>query len=78
MYDITPYLQVRGGYSRGYRAPQVFDEDLHVNTSGAIQVIHKNDPDLKQENSNSMTLSLDFNKNIGGIYTSSLCRSILH
>jgi outer membrane receptor for ferrienterochelin and colicins len=72
MYDITPYLQVRGGYSRGYRAPQVFDEDLHVNTSGAIQVIHKNDPDLKQENSNSMTLSLDFNKNIGGIYTSLL------
>jgi outer membrane receptor for ferrienterochelin and colicins len=72
MYDITPYLQVRGGYSRGYRAPQVFDEDLHVNTSGAIQVIHKNDPDLKQENSNSMTLSLDFNKNIGGVYTSLL------
>ncbi len=72
MYDITPYLQVRGGYSRGYRAPQVFDEDLHVNTSGAIQVIHKNDPNLKQENSNSMTLSLDFNKNIGGVYTSLL------
>lgn len=72
MYDITRYLQVRGGYSRGYRAPQVFDEDLHVNTSGAIQVIHKNDPDLKQENSNSMTLSLDFNKNIGGVYTSLL------
>lgn len=72
MYDITDYLQVRGGYSRGYRAPQVFDEDLHVNTSGAIQVIHKNDPDLKQENSNSMTLSLDFNKNLGGVYTSLL------
>jgi outer membrane receptor for ferrienterochelin and colicins len=72
MYDITSYLQVRGGYSRGYRAPQVFDEDLHVNTSGAIQVIHKNDPNLKQENSNSMTLSLDFNKNIGGVYTSLL------
>ncbi len=72
MYDVTSYLQVRGGYSRGYRAPQVFDEDLHVNTSGAIQVIHKNDPNLKQENSNSMTLSLDFNKNIGGVYTSLL------
>jgi len=72
MYDVTSYLQVRGGYSRGYRAPQVFDEDLHVNTSGAIQVIHKNDPNLKQENSNSMTLSLDLNKNIGGVYTSLL------
>lgn len=69
MYDITNYLQVRTGYSRGYRAPQVFDEDLHVNTSGAIQVIHKNDPDLEQENSNSLTLSLDFNKQLGGINT---------
>ena len=72
MYNITDYLQIRGGYSRGYRAPQVFDEDLHVNTSGAIQVIHKNDLNLKQENSNSMTLSLDFNKNLGGVYTSLL------
>lgn len=72
MYDINDYLQVRGGYSKGYRAPQVFDEDLHVNTSGAIQVIHKNDPNLKQENSNSLTLSLDFNKSIGSVYTSLL------
>ena len=32
MYDLTPYLQTRLGFSRGYRAPQIFDEDLHVNT----------------------------------------------
>lgn len=69
MYDLSDYLQVRTGYSRGYRAPQVFDEDLHVNTSGAIQVIHQNDPNLRQENSNSFSLSFDFNKLIGSVHT---------
>jgi outer membrane receptor for ferrienterochelin and colicins len=69
MYDIFPYLQTRIGFSGGYRAPQIFDEDLHIETSGSRQVINKNDPDLKQENSSSLTLSFDFNKKIGGINT---------
>lgn len=69
MYDVTPYLQARAGFSRGYRAPQIFDEDLHIETSGSRQVINKNDPNLKQENSSSFTFSFDLNKNIGGIYT---------
>ncbi|MDR0824051.1 MAG: TonB-dependent receptor [Prevotella sp.] len=67
MYDIMPYLQTRLGLSRGYRAPQIFDEDLHIETSGSRQVINKNDPNLKQENSTSATLSFDFNKKIGGV-----------
>ncbi len=72
MYDITSYLQTRLGFSRGYRAPQIFDEDLHIETSGSRQVINKNDPDLKQENSTSLTMSFDFNKQIGGVSTSIL------
>lgn len=72
MYDLTSYLQTRLGFSRGYRAPQIFDEDLHVNTSGSRQVIHVNDPNLKQENSTSLTLSFDFNKNISGVNTNIL------
>lgn len=67
MYDILPYLQARAGYSTGYRAPQIFDEDLHIETSGSRKVIHQNDPDLKQENSSSFTLSLDFNKKLGKV-----------
>lgn len=72
MYDITSYLQTRLGFSRGYRAPQIFDEDLHIETSGSRQVINKNDPNLKQENSSSVTLSFDFNKKMGGINTNIL------
>ncbi|NDW10031.1 TonB-dependent receptor [Dysgonomonas sp. 520] len=69
MYDITPFLQTRLGFSRGYRAPQIFDEDLHIETSGSRRVINRNDPGLKQENSTSWTLSFDFNKSIGSVYT---------
>lgn len=69
MYDITPYFQTRLGFSRGYRAPQIFDEDLHIETSGSRQVINQNDPNLKQENSTSVTLSFDFNKKIGNVNT---------
>jgi outer membrane receptor for ferrienterochelin and colicins len=67
-YDIRDYLQGRISYSEGYRAPQIFDEDLHIESSGSRQVIHRNDPDLKQETSHSYMASLDFNKKLGKIY----------
>ncbi len=53
MYEVLESLQARVSYSQGYRAPQIFDEDLHIETSGSRQVIHVNDPDLKQETSHS-------------------------
>ncbi len=79
LFDITDELQFRASYAKGYRAPQIFDEDLHIETSGARKVIHENDPDLTQETSQSYTGSLDFTKALGnwqiqllaeGFYTS--------
>ncbi len=67
LIDITKALQARISYSKGYRAPQIFDEDLHIETSGSRRVIHTNDPDLKQETSHSATVSLDFNKMVGKV-----------
>jgi outer membrane receptor for ferrienterochelin and colicins len=69
MYKVTNSLQSRISYSQGYRAPQIFDEDLHIETSGSRQVINVNNPDLKQETSRSVMASLDFNKLIGTIST---------
>ncbi len=69
MFDIVNSLQARLSYSQGYRAPQIFDEDLHIETSGSRQVIHQNDPNLKQETSHSITASFDFNELIGTVYT---------
>ncbi|MGE0090284.1 MAG: TonB-dependent receptor [Bacteroidales bacterium] len=66
-YDIVDFIQARASYSQGYRAPQIFDEDLHILTSGSRQVIHKNDANLTQETSHSFMASLDLNKAIGTI-----------
>ncbi len=65
LYNISNHLQLRAGFARGFRAPQIFDEDLHIETSGSRQVLHKNDPDLKQESSNSVTASFDYSKHFG-------------
>ncbi len=66
MYDLTNAIQLRAGYAAGYRAPQVFDEDLHIESSQARKVFHVNAPDLKQEHSHSFTGSFayhnDWNK----------------
>ena len=67
-YDIKEYFQARVSYSQGYRAPQIFDEDLHIETSGSRKVIHVNSPDLKQETSHSYMASIDFNKQLGSVY----------
>ena len=69
MYEVLSSLQARVSYSHGYRAPQIFDEELHIETSGSRQVINVNDPALKQETSHSIMASLDFNKLIGSVTT---------
>ncbi len=65
LWTVNSNLQWRASYSQGYRAPQIFDEDLHILTSGSRRVIHENDPNLKQETSHSWMSSLDFNKKMG-------------
>ncbi|UOB16157.1 TonB-dependent receptor [Abyssalbus ytuae] len=67
LYDINNKLQARLSYSQGYRSPQIFDEDLHIETSGSRQVIHRNSDDLEQETSNSIMASLDYNHNFGDV-----------
>lgn len=68
-YNMSKNLQLRASYAQGYRAPQIFDEDLHIETSGSRQVLHQNDPNLKQETSHSYMASADFNKVIFGSTT---------
>jgi outer membrane receptor for ferrienterochelin and colicins len=58
--DITEKIQSRLSFSTGYRAPQIFDEDLHILTSGARTIIHSNDPDLTTEKSYSLSGSFDY------------------
>lgn len=69
MYGIFKELQARVNYSQGFRAPQIFNEDMHVECSGARRVETRNSPNLKQETSHSFMASLDFNGLIGTTYT---------
>jgi outer membrane receptor for ferrienterochelin and colicins len=62
LYDIARNLQVRVAFSQGYRAPQIFDEDLHIESSASRTIIHKNDESLSQESSYSYTASIDYTK----------------
>ena len=34
LYKINDNLRFRGGYARGFRAPQAFNEDLHISSVG--------------------------------------------
>lgn len=72
LYDITNALQFRGGYARGFRAPQAFNEDLHISSVGGEQrfVILSND--LQSEFSNAYTASLNFTKDFNKTQTNFL------
>ena len=67
MYNRSEQMKFRISYSQGYRAPQIFDEDLHIHTSGSRRILHVNDPNLKQETSNSIMVSSDMNRTIGRV-----------
>jgi len=60
--NLLPYLSARVSYSTGYRAPQAFDEDLHVSIVGGDAMLIELASDLKQESSHSVSGSFEFNK----------------
>ena len=55
----------RLSYSSGYRAPQAYDEDLHVAAVGGDVAIITLSPDLRPEYSNSISGSVDLYHNFG-------------
>ena len=77
-YVLLEELTARLSYSSGYRAPQAFDEDLHIMAVGGEVAIITLSPDLRPEYSNSFSGSLnwstriangDFNILAEGFYT---------
>ncbi|MEL6656212.1 MAG: TonB-dependent receptor [Bacteroidota bacterium] len=65
LYQINENLRFRGGYARGFRAPQAFNEDLHISSAGGDQVFILLSEDLDKETSNAFTGSLNYTKNVG-------------
>jgi len=61
-YDPSKISSFRFSYARGFRAPQAFNEDLHIETVGGAALFIILDPDLKTEFSNSFSASYSLQK----------------
>lgn len=66
-YTPTPCVILRGGYSNGFRAPQAFDEDLHITAVGGEVSIIQLSPDLEPEYSQTVNISADLYKASGTV-----------
>lgn len=65
LYKLREDLKLRASFAQGYRGPQAFDEDLHIETVGGSARFIQLDPNLTTERSNSTLLSLNYDKTIG-------------
>ena len=65
-YNPTKNFNIRATYAKGFRAPQVFDEDLHVGVVGGEAQRVTNADDLRPEISHSFSLSNDMYFTLGG------------
>ena len=65
LYKPSDNLQVRLTYSTGFRAPQAYDEDLHVTAVGGEGVQIRLADGLREERSNSFSGSVDWSFPMG-------------
>ncbi len=71
-YNPVENVNLRAIYSSGFRAPQTFDEDLHVGFAGGERIVTQMAKDLKEERSHSFSLSADLYHNFNGVQTNFL------
>ena len=62
MYSVHENLKLRASFAQGYRGPQAFDEDLHIETVGGAARFIRLDSELDVERSNNASFSLNFDK----------------
>lgn len=65
MYKFDNGLIVRAGYSTGFKAPQIFDEDLHICGLEGDQRVIRNSNYLKEERSHTFTIGTEYQDFIG-------------
>jgi len=65
MYKPGERIQARLTWSTGFRAPQAYDEDLHVTAVGGEGVMIRLAEGLRPEHSDSFSGSIDWNTTIG-------------
>ena len=65
LYKPKETFQARLTYSTGFRAPQAYDEDLHITAVGGEGVLIKFADGLREERSNSFSGSVDYTTILG-------------
>lgn len=68
-YNPTADINLRASYSGGFRAPQAFDEDLHISIVGGERVRIRLADNLREERSHSFSLSADLSHTFGRVRT---------
>ncbi len=71
-YTANEHVGLRASYSSGFRAPQAFDEDLHITAVGGNVSLIRLDPNLKTEKSKSYSASADLFREFGEVKTNLL------
>lgn len=71
-YNPVENISLRASYSAGFRAPQTYDEDLHVTAVGGEVALIRLAPDLKTEKSGSYSVSADLYHTFGKVQTNLL------
>ena len=71
-FNPSDNLNFRASYSTGFRSPQAYDEDFHVAIVGGERVVTVLAPGLKQESSQSVSLSADLYHRFGNVQTNFL------
>ncbi len=59
-YTPVSDLHFRASFTTGFKAPQTFDEDLHVESLGGDQRVVRNAPDLQPEKSRTISAGMEF------------------
>ena len=71
-FNPSEAVNLRVSYAGGYRAPQAFDEDMHIAIVGGKRVRIRLADDLREERSHSVSLSADLYHTFGKVQTNLL------
>ena len=71
-FNPTENVNLRLSYSSGFRAPQAFDEDMHIAIVGGERVRIRLADDLREERSHSFSASADLYHRFGQVQTNLL------
>lgn len=66
-FNPTEDINLRLSYAGGFRAPQAFDEDMHISIVGGERVRIRLAENLKEERSNSFSASADLYHRFGNV-----------